>query len=128
MDKKRIVSSPGSYSKWNSLSGVWNIQGLVHRSRDVQDAFKGKSEGTILLLKREPNNPYDINAIAIYSALNMSEDVYKNSSGYEWTKVGYVPRGIAENNFIGLDENTIIEATKFGSGSFRLSGKTRQYQ
>ena len=126
MDKRRIVSNPGSYSKWNSLAGVWNIQGLVHRSRNVQRAFKDKSEGTILLLKREPNNPYDINAIAIYSALNLEDESF--GSGYEWTKVGYVPRGIAENNFIGLDENTIIEATKFGSGSFRLSGKTRQYQ
>lgn len=122
MDKKRIVSNPGNYSKWNSLSGVWNIQGLIHRSKDVQDAFKGKSEGTILLLKREPNNPYDINAIAIYSALNL------DSSGYEWTKVGYVSRGAAETTFGDLDENTIIEATKFGSQSFRLSGKTRQYR
>ena len=105
---------------------MWNIQGLVHRSKDVQHAFKGKSEGTILLLKREPNNPYDINAIAIYSALNLEDKAI--SSRYEWTKVGYVPRGIAENNFIGLDENTIIEATKLGSSSFCLVGKTRQYK
>lgn len=108
------------------MSGVWNIQGLIHRSKDVQDAFKGKSEGTILLLKREPNNPYDINAIAIYSALNIDNKF--DSNGYKWTKIGYVPRGIAESTFIGLDENTIIEATKFGGGSFRLAGKTRQYR
>lgn len=72
-----------------------------------------------MLLRREHNNPHDINAIAIYAALGAANT-------YEWTKVGYVPRSTAEYEFAGLDDRTIIEAKKYGS-QFKLSGKTRKY-
>jgi hypothetical protein len=89
----------------------------------VQNLFKNKSSGTVILLKREKGNAYDNNAIAVYSALTRY-----GVRDYEWVKVGYVDKDVASGEFRGLPLDTILEATKYGQDSFQLSGKSREYR
>jgi hypothetical protein len=96
---------------------------MLYRSGEVQRLFKDKSSGTIILLKREKGNAHDANAIAVYSALTPS-----GTKTYEWTKVGYVDKEIAREEFYGLPLDTVLECTKYGQDTFQLSGKTREYK
>lgn len=52
----------------------------------AQDRLDSLEPGTPLILKREPSNPYDENAI----------EVYHEADGLPPQKLGYVPRGKAE--------------------------------
>lgn len=101
---------------------LYKIMGLSYRSNQIQKLFEAKSARTTLLLRREPENEVDKNAIAIYAALTIS-----GSSQYDWHKIGYVERAIANDEFRGLPFDHVMEATKVDSDHFQLTGKLRKY-
>lgn len=57
--------------------------------------------GAALVLKREPNNQYDKNAIAVY--FNFSGNL---------TQLGHLSRGLAELLAPKLDQGTTVKVTK----------------
>lgn len=120
-----MTSSSYESNQWSSYCGQYTnyqIKGLTYRSKEVQEQFALKSSGTKVLLMREPNNPHDINAIAIYAALTLP-----GKTGWEWTKIGYVDRYMADREFSSLLPNVILEGEKYSKTTFALTGKTRQY-
>lgn len=123
LDKHRLCTT--SNNPWSNYLGRdprYEIAGLSYRDKEVRSAFALKSTGTVLLLKKEPSNPHDPGAVAVYAALTLP-----GKASYEWTKVGYVPKRIANSEFKLLAANTVLEATKSGSAEFYLTGKVREY-
>lgn len=103
-------------------STTYKIAGLSYRSKQIRNAFAEKSSSTIILLRREPANPHDPNAVAVYSALTMPGD-----KDYNWHKVGYVERYVSNSEFKNLPIDHVLEARKYGPDSFQLTGKVRRY-
>lgn len=107
---------------YRGLSINYKIAGLFYRSKQVRDAFAEKSSSTLVLLRRDPANPHDPNAVAVYSALTMPGD-----NDYNWHKVGYVERHVSNSEFKNLPIDHVLEARKYGPDSFELTGKVRRY-
>lgn len=65
----------------SELSEGWSIQTFVSGTsyEDRQSVIKKMKKETPVYLKREPQNPFDSNAIAVYEAINHK-------------KIGYIPR------------------------------------
>lgn len=103
-------------------SVIYKIAGLSYRSKQIRDAFAEKSGGTVILLRRDPANPHDPNALAVYSALTLP-----GNKDYNWHKVGYVERHISNSEFKNLPLDHVLEARKYGPDSFQLTGKIRKY-
>lgn len=69
----------------------FTIVGNRYRSPEAQQVLGFKRTGTLVLLVREPGNPYDANAIAclVTASVETGED-------YKWIHVGYLPKNTAE--------------------------------
>lgn len=76
----------------------------------------------MILLKREPSNSHDCNAVALYAALTLP-----GKASYEWCKIGYVEKGYAASEFHDLAYDEVLEATKYGTYTFQLNGSVRKY-
>lgn len=101
------------------------LVGINHRPTEVENGFRKKGSRTKILLRREPGNPYDPNAIAAYSAMELSGD-----TDYQWHKVGYVPAQMAAQSsmFKSLQTNQVLEAEKITDRAMKLTGGMRTYK
>src|SRR5690606_11548212 len=107
----------------------FEIVGQKHRDSRTQVGFQKKSNGTKLILKREPNNPHDKNAIAVYAAIDRpSRDSYSYNGNYSWEKVGYIAHFDNQNAaFKDLSSSRLMEATKLNDDTLVLTANIRTY-
>ena len=112
---KRIDPDWAAVSQWREWPGLMSglVVGTGFHSKEAQAAWSCAvrnyvpvpcSEGDVLaftaLLRREPGNPHDENAIAVY--------LYQGESPNFW-HIGYVPKAVAAGWAQEMDEAQIDE-------------------
>lgn len=86
------------------------VVGLPYENRDGskrQDVAKRLKERQTLVLVREPHNPYDANAIAVYEAHWTRFPAHELRAS---SQVGYLPKGLAEMYAPIMDEGAQLFA------------------
>lgn len=73
---------------------MFEVAGLTYRSKEAQERAEILMSNESVYLKKEPTNPYDSNAIKVYS----SDHVH----------LGYVPKYLCSEILEKMDDDTVI--------------------